>query len=66
MWNEIVQRYAIRAWEYSDAVAALGRQAHLGPVASQEVLKEVRRQRDLCNEVADEAERYIRKASAAD
>jgi hypothetical protein len=67
VWLELVHRYAIRAREFSDAVAALGLQAHLGPASSRELLKEIRRRRDLCNEVADEFERYLKQnASAAD
>jgi len=67
MWIELVQRYAIRAREFSDAVAALGREAPLGPASSQELLKEIRSRRDLCNEVADEFERYVKvNAPAAD
>jgi hypothetical protein len=67
MWLELVQRYAIRAREFSDAVAALGREARLGSARSQDLLKEIRRRREACNEVADEFERYVRlHASAAD
>jgi hypothetical protein len=67
MWRELVQRYAIRVREYSDAVAALGREAHLGPSASRALLEEVRKRRKLCNDAADELERYLKtKASAAD
>jgi hypothetical protein len=64
-WQDLVSSYAITAREYSDAVAALG-EAHLRPEAFQQVLREVRRQRDLCNEVADEVECYLRKTSAAE
>jgi hypothetical protein len=67
MWLELVQRYAIRAREFSDAVAALGREGPPGPSSSQELVKEIRRRRDLCNEAADEFERYVKlSASAAD
>ena len=67
MWLELVQSYAIRAREFSDAVAALGREAPLGPASSQELLKEIMSRRDLCNEVADEFERYVKvNAPAAD
>jgi hypothetical protein len=67
MWPELVQRYAIRVREYSDAVAALGRDALVGPAPSHELLEEIRRRRELCNEVADEFERYVKlNVSAAD
>jgi hypothetical protein len=46
-------------------VAALGRDAHRGPADSQGLLKNVKRQRELCNEVADEVERYLRNVSSA-
>jgi hypothetical protein len=63
MWRQLVQRYAIRAREFSDAVAALGREAHLGPSASRQRLEEIRRRRNLCNQVADEVERYLKRES---
>jgi hypothetical protein len=67
MWRELVKRYAIRAREFSDAVAALGQEAYLGPVASRELLEDIRERRKLCNEVADEVEHYLKpKASASD
>jgi hypothetical protein len=65
MWRSLVQRYAIRAREFSDAVAALGRQAHSGPEASREVLEEIRTRQELCNEVAHEVEQYLKSAAAA-
>jgi hypothetical protein len=64
MWRELVQRYAIRAREFSDTVAALGRQAHSGSEASRKLLEEIRTRRDLCNEVANEIERYLKDAAA--
>jgi hypothetical protein len=66
MWSKLVQRYAIRAREFSDMVAALGRQAHSGPDASRELLEEIRTRRDLCNEVANEVEHYLKDAAAVD
>jgi hypothetical protein len=65
-WRELVERYATRAREFSDAVAALGGVVHLGPMASRDLLEEIRTRRDLCNEVSDEVERHLnRKSSAA-
>jgi hypothetical protein len=61
-----VKLYAIRAREFSDAVAALGPGAYVGP-ASRELLQEVRTRQGLCNEVADQVERYLNpKGAAAD
>ena len=31
MWNHLVQVYALRAQEFSDAVARLGKHTHPGP-----------------------------------
>jgi hypothetical protein len=64
-WCEVVRRYAIRAREFSDAVAALGVGAYVEPVASQKQLEEVRTRRDACNEVADEVERYLGPMTSA-
>ena len=66
MWRKLVQRYAIRAREFSDTVATLGRQAHFGPKASRELLEEIRTRRDLCNEVANEIEQHLKNAAGVD
>jgi hypothetical protein len=67
LWRELVTLYAIRAREFADAVAALGRDPRRGPVGSREVLEEIRARREVCNEVADEVENYLNpRASAAD
>ena len=66
MWRKLVQRYAILAREFSDTVAALGRQAHPGSEASRKLLEEIRTRRDLCNEVADEIEQYLKNAATVD
>ena len=52
--------------EFSDTVAALGRQAHSGSEAFRKLLEEIRTRRDLCNEVANEIEQYIKNAAAVD
>ena len=56
MWRELVQRYAIQA---------RGTRSSLGAGKAQDLLEEVRVQRDLCNQVADEVERYLEMASTA-
>jgi hypothetical protein len=53
-WHKLVQRYAIRAREFSDTVAALGRGAHFGPIECVEQLEEIRTRRALCDEAAEE------------
>ena len=66
MWHILAQRYAIRAREFSDAVAALGHQAHVGPEACRELLEAIRTRREACIAVGDELERYLEeKADAA-
>jgi hypothetical protein len=59
MWHELAQRYAIQAREFSDAVAALGRQAHVGPQACKELLEIIRTRREACIAVADELDRHL-------
>ena len=59
MWHILTQRYAIRAREFSDAVAALGQQAHVGPEACRELLEAIRARREACIAVGDELERYL-------
>jgi hypothetical protein len=59
MWRELAKDYAIRAREFSDAVASLGREARLGPKISRQLVKEIRRRRELCNEIADEFDCYL-------
>ena len=65
MWRNLLQRYAILAREYSDAVAALGREGHRGPRASEALLEQVRSRRKMCDEIADEIERYIQQLTNA-
>lgn len=60
MWRELVKIYAIRAREFSDAVARLGRHAEMGP-ESLSLLQEIRRRRELCCSAGDEIERHIQK-----
>jgi hypothetical protein len=61
MWRELVQRYALRAREFSDAVASLGHQAHLGSQEPRGLLDEIRIRQKFCTEVADEIDRYLKQ-----
>jgi hypothetical protein len=66
-WHELVQRYAIHAREFSDAVAILGQEAHLRPEACLGHLDTARSKLDLCIAAADGIERYLKQqAKAAD
>jgi len=66
LWCKLVQRYAIRAREYSEAVAALGQKANGGPVESQQLLDDIRTRLESCIAVAQEIDRYFKeKAEAA-
>jgi hypothetical protein len=58
MRRELVEAYAIRAREFSDAVARLGQHSHVGPDFL-EVWEEIRRRQALCVEAGDELGRYI-------
>ena len=66
MWRELVERYARCARELSDAVAELGKQVHLGPDQSRQLLEDIRTKHELCIAVAAEMEAYVnQKAEAA-
>jgi PAS domain S-box-containing protein len=64
-WRDLVARYAIRAREFAEAVAALGRDTRVEAVGSREVLGEIRARLEMCNEVAAEVERYFNQQSSA-
>jgi hypothetical protein len=62
-WRELTQRFAIGAREFSDAVASLGQETHLGP----ELWEVIRAKLKLCIATADEIDQYLkRRANAAD
>jgi hypothetical protein len=66
MWSELLRRYAARAREFSDAVAALVQNDRLGPEASRQLLSTIKTRLESCNAVADEIDRYVsEKAEAA-
>ena len=58
MWRRLAEVYAIRAREFSDAVAHLGQHDQFGPEVF-ELLKEVKRLRGLCDAAAAELDRYL-------
>jgi hypothetical protein len=63
MRRELIEVYAIRAREFSDAVAGLGQHSHVGP----EFLKmweEIQQRLAMCNAAGDELGRYINDTCA--
>jgi hypothetical protein len=56
--RKIVEVYALRARQYSDAVARLGRHDRTGPELSA-LVNEIRRLRALCDEAAGKLDQYI-------
>ena len=61
MWRDLLQRYAIVVREYSDSVAALGREGRRGPRASETILDQVRSRKKMCDKVADEVDHYVHR-----
>ena len=58
MWRELVEVYAVRAREFSDAVARLGQHEDSGP-EFEELMGEIKRRHALCMAATDELERYL-------
>ena len=58
MRHDLVQTYAVRAREFSDAVASLGRHTHIGQ-AFLEAIQETKRLHTLCNAAGDDLYRHI-------
>ncbi|HEY7391342.1 MAG TPA: hypothetical protein VH640_22695 [Bryobacteraceae bacterium] len=63
MRRELIEVYAIRAREFSDAVARLGQYSHVGPEFL-EVWQEIQQRLALCNAAGEELGRYIDETSA--
>jgi len=64
MWRESVRVYAIRAREFSEAAARLGKQTSIGPEFL-ELWEEVKRRHALCNAVGNELDGYIAQVNPA-
>jgi hypothetical protein len=56
--RKIVEVYALRARQYSDAVARLGQHDHTSPELLA-LVREIKRLRVLCDEAAGELDQYI-------
>jgi hypothetical protein len=63
MLRKLVRQYAIRAREFSDAVASLGEHARNGPELPG--LSEIRRLQALCISSSRELERYVEQGNPA-
>jgi len=59
-WRLLVERYARRAREYSDAVARLGR-ANLPVAECHELLEAIKARHKSCMAAAEEIDRYVKQ-----
>jgi len=59
-WRVLVVRYAIRAREFSDAVALL-EQADLPPAKCRELLSAIKARHESCTTAAEDAEQYVKR-----
>jgi len=59
--NELVSAYAMRAREFSDAVASLGRQTCFGPEFSK-MQNEIKRRLALCSEAGNRLASYTEQS----
>jgi hypothetical protein len=64
LWRILVERYAMRAREFSDAVALLGKTG-LSQPERRKLLEAIRERHAACMAAADEVDRYIRQKAAA-
>jgi hypothetical protein len=64
MWHVLVESYAIRTREFSDAVALLGR-ASLPPAQSVKLLEIVNARREACMAAADKLHQYLEQHAPA-
>ena len=65
MVRKLVELYALRAREFSDAVARLGRHQQIGPETFG-LIQELERLRGLCDAAAAELDRYISQCAKTD
>ena len=63
-WRVLVERYAIRAREFSDAVAALGR-ANLPPAECGELFDAIEKCKETCLAAAEEIDQYVKQRANA-
>ena len=59
-WQQVVEGYAIRAREYADAVARLGRIGQSGPELIP-LMEDIKTRYALCGAAGDELDQYIRQ-----
>ena len=65
MVRRLLELYALRAREFSDAVARLGRHQQIGP-ETLGLIQEIERLRGLCDAAAAELDRYISQRAKTD
>ena len=58
MWHDLVQVYALRAREFSDAVATLGRHSPMGIDALQQITK-IKKRHAACRAAGEALEHFI-------
>ena len=58
MWRDLVQVYALRAREFSDAVATLGQHSPMGIEALQQITK-IKKRRAACKVAGEALEQFI-------
>ena len=58
MVRKLLELYALRAREFSDAVARLGRHQQIGP-ETLGLIQEIERLRGLCDAAAADLDRYV-------
>jgi hypothetical protein len=63
-WQEVVESYAMRAREFSDAVALLGR-ANLPPAQCAALLEAVNERRESCMAAGEKVHQYLKRDAAA-
>jgi hypothetical protein len=63
-WQVLVENYAMRTREFSDAVAVLGR-ANLPPAKCVKLLETVNARRESCMAAADKVHQYLEQHAPA-
>jgi hypothetical protein len=63
-WHVLVERYAMLAREFSDAVALLGR-TNLSPTECRELLEEIRVYHEACMAAAENVDLFLKQMAAA-
>ena len=65
MVRKLLELYALRAREFSDGVARLGRHGQIGPEFLA-LIDEIKRRRGLCDAAAAELDQYVSQRGKTD